>query len=476
MPNLEKYQPFIEDNFRIINKEAQEVPFMLNEAQEMYSKKATNRDIILKARQMGFSAFILAVFAADFILKPNTWNVVVADIESNASDLLDRVKQYIRSYEQVNNVKVPLKYNSRNELYNKSNNSRYIIGTAKSSEFGRSKTITNLHLSEAAFYPNLAKILKGAGNAVTPNGRVILETTANGYNEFKQLWDETKLGNKDFEPHFFKASFFYTPKELETKHRQALSESDYLQEYPERPLDAFQTSARTYFDADALRAYDVRSEEPKENKNGFRRYRDYKKGEFILVAADTSSGGGDYCAVTFLSKTHLDMPNIYHSEVTASSMTPILYEELNKIHKETGVKPVVAYETNNGGVFELQRLATLNREGHYNMYTQKKRGTTAGKEETPKYGFSTNSATRPAILQQLKDCVDGQLIDFKDKPFINELFSFIVRPSGRAEAENSTHDDIVMSTAIAWEMYQTELQPNSMKRKIRAPKKVKFHV
>ena len=157
-------------------------------------------------------------------------------------------------------------------------------------------------------------------------------------------------------------------------------------------------------------------------------------------------------------------------------MTPILYEELNKIHKETGIKPVVAYETNNGGVFELQRLATLNREGHYNMYTQKKRGTTAGKEETPKYGFSTNSATRPAILQQLKDCVDGQLIDFKDKPFINELFSFIVRPSGRAEAENSTHDDIVMSTAIAWEMYQTELQPNSMKRRIRAPKKVKFHV
>lgn len=253
MKPLKNYLPFIQDNFRIIDKNGEEVPFEPNAVQERYSNEGSGKDIILKARQQGFSSLILAIFTADFILKENSRSVVVADIEENAQELLDRVKQYIKSYEEINNTKVPLKYNSKIELFNAATGARYTIGTAKATEFGRSKTITNLHLSEAAFYPNLSKILKGAGNAVVPNGRYILETTANGYNEFKTLYDEAELGNKDFKALFFAASDFYTEDELETKRRQAISESDYLQEFPETPSDAFQTSGRCYFDLEALR-------------------------------------------------------------------------------------------------------------------------------------------------------------------------------------------------------------------------------
>lgn len=262
MKPIANYLPFIRDNFTIINKEGVEVPFTPNRVQERYAHEASGHDIILKARQQGFSSLILAVFTTDFILKENARCVVVADIEENAQELLDRVKHYIRSYERINNVKVPLKYNSKTELYNQATNGRYTIGTAKATEFGRSKTITNLHLSEAAFYPNLGKILKGAGNAVVPTGRYILETTANGYNEFKTLYDEAEIGNKDFKPLFFKASDFYTALELETKRRQAITESDYLQEFPETPSDAFQTSGQCYFDLEALRSYAQRTKEP----------------------------------------------------------------------------------------------------------------------------------------------------------------------------------------------------------------------
>lgn len=253
MKPLTNYLRFIEDNFRIINKQGEEVQFTPNEVQARYAEEATGKDIILKARQQGFSSLILAIFTTDFILKQNSRSVVVADIDENAEELLDRVKMYIRSYEDINNTKVPLKYNSKSELYNRATDSRYTIGTAKSTEFGRSKTITNLHLSEAAFYPNLGKILKGAGNAVVPDGRYILETTANGYNEFKTLWDECELGNKAFKPLFFPAGDFYTSEELTNKRRESLTEADYLQEYPETPQDAFQTSGRCYFDLMALR-------------------------------------------------------------------------------------------------------------------------------------------------------------------------------------------------------------------------------
>jgi len=262
MKPLANYLPFIRDNFTIIDKEVQEVPFSPNNVQERYAKEASGHDIILKARQQGFSSLILAIFTTDFILKENARCVVVADIEENAQELLDRVKHYIKSYERINSVKVPLKYNSKTELFNAATNGRYTIGTAKSTEFGRSKTITNLHLSEAAFYPNLSKILKGAGNAVVPNGRYILETTANGYNEFKSLYDEAEMGNKDFKPLFFPARDFYSEAELEKKRRQAITESDYLQEFPERPSDAFQTSGQCYFDLESLRNYDRLTKEP----------------------------------------------------------------------------------------------------------------------------------------------------------------------------------------------------------------------
>jgi hypothetical protein len=188
----------------------------------------------------------------------------------------------------------------------------------------------------------------------------------------------------------------------------------------------------------------------------FRRYRHYQSGEFIICAADTSSGGGDFSCAQFLSKSKLDVPTVYHSKVTATEMTPLIALELERIHKETGVKPVVAYETNNGGVFELQRLATLNRNGDWIMYLQKSLGTTDGMETTEKYGFNTNSATRPAILQLLKEAIDNKLIRIYDKPTISEMFSFIIKPNGRPEAEQSAHDDLVMSLAIAWQMYQTE--------------------
>ena len=208
----------------------------------------------------------------------------------------------------------------------------------------------------------------------------------------------------------------------------------------------------------------------------FRRYRQYQKGEFIIVACDTSSGGGDYSCAQFLSKTNLDVPAVFHSKLTATEMTPKIALELEKIYKETGVKPVVAYETNNGGVFELQRLATLNRTGSWVMYTQKTLGTTEGLEMTEKYGFSTNSATRPAMLQLLKEAIDNQLLTIYDKPTINEMFSFIIKPNGKPEAEQGSHDDLVMSLAIAWQMYQTENPPIVRISNRPKPTRLKFHV
>lgn len=248
------YKRFIETRLNIVNKQSETVPFILNKIQERYlMEDSSGRDVILKARQQGFSSLILAIFTFDFILKDNQRNVIVADISDNASELLDRVKFYIKSYEDIRGVKVPLKYNSKYELFNEATSSRYTIGTADNVDFGRSKTINNLHLSEAAFYGNLEKMFSGAMQAVVPEGRIIIETTANGYGYFKTFWDECKLGERPFKPLFYKASDFYSPEFLANK-RMELKEL-YPQEYPESDTEAFLSSGEMFFSSESLKWY-----------------------------------------------------------------------------------------------------------------------------------------------------------------------------------------------------------------------------
>lgn len=256
----EKSALFIEDQLTIIDKESNEVDFILNDMQRKFVNEATGKDIILKGRQMGFSSFILGAFTKDFIFKENSLSVVIADIADNSQDLLARVKHYIRAFEERNNTKVPLKYNSKYELQNAYNNARYIIGTAENTEFGRSKTITNLHMSEAAFYKHFRKLHASAGTALTPTGRFVIETTANGFNEFKEFWDESVLGETGFTPHFYTSHGFYSSEYIESERKRLGRLFD--QEHPETPEIAFITSGELYFDTDALRDLLALTREP----------------------------------------------------------------------------------------------------------------------------------------------------------------------------------------------------------------------
>ncbi len=212
----------------------------------------------------------------------------------------------------------------------------------------------------------------------------------------------------------------------------------------------------------------------------FRRYRPYQKGEFIVVGVDTSWGGTDYCAAQLLSKTMLDVPTVYHSKVLATEMTPQIHLELEKIYDQTGVKPVVAFERNNGGIAEIERLATLNRNGKYIIYLEKSRvGDTRVMEDGTKLGWTTSSATRPIMLSMLKEAIDNRLIGIYDKPTITEMFSFIVSQtssSWKAQAESGAHDDLIMALAIAWQLYQTENPTVQRVHRNREIKRSRLHV
>jgi hypothetical protein len=193
----------------------------------------------------------------------------------------------------------------------------------------------------------------------------------------------------------------------------------------------------------------------------FRQFRPIEKNELFTIGVDTSMGANDYCAAQFLSRTKLDIPLVYHEKIIATEMTNKIFPVFERIFNLTGIKPVIAYERNNGGAFEMERLAALNRMNKFDIF----RMPTMGRINPPdavKLGWETTTATRPKMLQELKEAVDGKVLRIYDEQTINEMFSFVIVQTSsawKAQAEVGAHDDLVMALAIAWQLYQISPTP-----------------
>lgn len=189
-----------------------------------------------------------------------------------------------------------------------------------------------------------------------------------------------------------------------------------------------------------------------------KQFRPLKRGEFIVVGVDTAAGGIDNCTGQFMSQTNHDVPLVYAENVTATEMTPKMYTMLSKIYDATGVRPVVAFERNNGGVFELERLQRMNKRDKFVIYQTPNFGDIVEQEPT-KIGWETNGATRPKMLSDLKEAIDRHLIIVYDNATIEEMFSFVImqgKTRWKAAADVGKHDDRLMALAIAYQLYQTE--------------------
>lgn len=252
--------------FDIVSKEGARVPFVANKEQIRFIDSMTGRDIILKSRQIGFSSLILGLFTLDFLLKENSRSVCISHDSQSAQRLLDRVKFFIQSA-QEKGLAVNLKYNSRNELVNSDINSTFYIGAAGSKSFGRGDTISNLLLSEYAFYPDPENLLASVMQGLVPTGRAIIETTANGMNFFKDVWDKAKAEQNNFKSHFFDNSF-YSVEFLDTK-RKELGEDLFRQEYPASDIEAFLSSGDLFFSKKALEYYQRTLHDPIETYNSY---------------------------------------------------------------------------------------------------------------------------------------------------------------------------------------------------------------
>lgn len=301
-----KAKPYllIEVAFFIVDKKKKSVPFFLNEVQRdfisKYEKWGTKKAyFILKGRQQGFTSLITAMQLSFAIVQKNFSGFTLADSGDNTRAIFnDKARTvYTRLPEEL---KPTEKFNSVNELFFDKLNSSWRIATA-TDQVGRSRTLNFVHFSEVAFYEcSLANLQKGIGEAMTEDCFRVYETTANGFNEAKDLWDSNTCYNLFYEwwrtseyrsteyeylgtndPWLLERIEVLKAKGLDKeqitwyckKYDSYLDKNTIKQEYPITPEEAFISSGDCVFNKEVLVNQIARSQALQPIKKGYFTYK-----------------------------------------------------------------------------------------------------------------------------------------------------------------------------------------------------------
>jgi hypothetical protein len=187
--------------------------FRPNRAQRRLISRLWFRNLVLKARQMGFTTLACILWLDHALFNSNQrCGIVAHDRPAAANILRDKVKFAYDQLPETLKRRMPIAVSNASEVVFAHNNSSVRVATSM-----RSGTIHRLHVSEygkiCAKYPAKAvEVMTGSLPAVPSNGIVIIESTAEGqdgdfYKKSElaraQAEKRKKLTPKDFRFHFY---------------------------------------------------------------------------------------------------------------------------------------------------------------------------------------------------------------------------------------------------------------------------------
>lgn len=189
------------------------IQFRPNRAQRRLIERLWYRNLILKARQLGFTTLIAVVWLDHALFNANVRCGIIAQDKGAAEAIFrDKVKFAYDNLWPELKERFPLKVDSASELLFEHNNSSVRVATSM-----RSGTIHRLHVSEfgkiCAKYPDkAAEVVTGSLPSVPQTGIAIIESTAEGQDgDFYKMVQRAlaaqqqgkRLTPKDYRLHFF---------------------------------------------------------------------------------------------------------------------------------------------------------------------------------------------------------------------------------------------------------------------------------
>lgn len=501
---------YIENYIKIRDKRGRIISLILNKPQlkyynvikKLHEENKPIRIIILKSRQMGFSTETEAIITKNTTTHHNYRAGIIAHKETSTTNIFEMSKLMINYLPDAIRP-AQRKSNAKELVFNNDEgtglDSKIKCMTAGGKGIGRSDTFTALHLSELAFWEGDKKAtMTGLLQAVpnTPESMIIIESTANGYEYFKEMWDSAVAGENDFYPLFVGwneldeysmpyTGFTLTQDEIDLKEKYHLTLeqltwrrwciknncsndiNQFKQEYPICPEEAFLSTGHCYFDKqniinrintapeplvrgkftcyyDGIR---IRNQKFLEQEEGEIKIYEYPENRVpYVIGGDTAGDGSDFFTAHVIN-------NITGKQVA------VLKQQYNEIEYVKQVYCLGMFYNcaligleNNFSTYPTQKLMELN---YPNQYVRKKEDKYNNKYEKS-FGFKTTTITRPYILGQLQEIVHNSIDVIQDKETLREMLTFIVNEKGKAEAETGYHDDLTMGLAITYNIREQQ--------------------
>jgi hypothetical protein len=456
------------------------------------------RDAIVKPRQLGFSTFIAALFFMDGIKNPGRVTVVLSHDKDISEILLETYRLFFEHLPANLQGALTLESDTKYEFEvvfpgDQAVNppSKFIIDTEAGHPW-RGGVIHNLHASEAAFYRNFPGFMASYVQGVGADGNILLETTANGQNDYYRLVMQAMEGASPYDVVFY--PWFRHPEyrlpwtsdqapiqcrnEMERGHEeeseQALMEREgldlqqiawrrnkmkelgdlFMQEYPESLLGAFLSTGRPFFDAKIVNTQMEAARKlprPQSPRANVFILENPVPGEVYLIPADVAEGkdagttdisdpergGGDFCTAPIIKVRELRVVGWIHGRIT-----PIAFAQLLMGAGRLYGWACLAVERNNHGHSTLNTLET---SGYPQVYRHLEYD---GVNSYLRPGFPTDPKTRPQIVDALDTAIRSGSLIHPDPGFWRECSTFQRGPTGRPEALPGCHDDRVMAMAI----------------------------
>jgi hypothetical protein len=467
------------------------IPLRLSPVQRAYCAARTARDIILKPRQVHMTTCEAARDLWWFLTKRGARVVVVVQSLSDGAPLKDVAYKFRVFFDSLRHLGIALTFgtDSTTEWSIPDRDATLRIMQAGASEAsaskkGRAGTVNRLHISEAAFFEHADETFNALMESVPMTGsEVVIESTAHGaHGFFYEQWQKARHGDSVYRPHFF-------PWWLHPDYRLALGSGEQFeprsdleislakkgisaerlnwyrakllekggdaarmgQEFPSDPETCFLVSGRGFFDGARLAAQlrDVRP--PIESINyraagardnivadrvvpAVRIWHRAERGKEYVIALDTSEGsGGDAGAGICVERggAGRHMATIW-GQFKPWELARVAVWLANTHYKGA----VIAPERNNHG---HACLRALDAEQHYRQIFVDLDG---------KPGWLTGVASRATALDAFEQAHRQGVFDTHDEFLLAEMRTFVIGPTGKAEAAKGKYDDLVMAAAI----------------------------
>ena len=448
---------------RVRTRDGKSGPLRANAVQREFERRRGQRNIVLKARQMGLTTWAAGRFFLKTILQPGTLTLEVAHTQEAAEEIFRIVHRFVRSMPEAL-LRGPLKTSRANvrTIAFPAMDTQYLVVSAGDRNAGRGLTVQNLHCSELARWPgDPAETLAGLLAALTPNGEMILESTPEGiggcfYDEWTRAaetgtvrhffpwWMEPRYRARAVNPESL------TPEERDLIEghsidleqigfrRQIKTSFRHLapQEYAEDSESCFRVSGDSVFELSAVEDRLRTAPAPLQTRrNGeLEIWLPPVLGKQYLVAVDPAEGGseGDYSAAQVLDMETALQCAEFAGHLGGSELAKLV----TALAKEYNDAWLVVERNNHGAAI----LAHIEEGCRYERIYR----------HGEKAGWLTNSVTRPATLGRFGAALVERPECFKSRKLLAECRSFVRMRDGSTGARSGTHDDRVMAMAIAF--------------------------